>query len=251
MFTFNGIDFSSLVKVNEIKRPILGPQALTTMTIPGRDGSIYVRKQTDAYTIDVTLSLKEASLSDFTAKMRTVADSLFTDEPAQLIFSDEPDVYYNAVLSDASDMEQLIATGTATIHFYIPDPYRYLTDSGADTNTITQTGTTNFTRPGTADSYPQIEISGTSGTSGSFTIKSDNNQMTFTGSLKTGELLVINSEDLTAYIIQTDGTQVSALRSLDDLDFLVFTKGANSFTITTSGGAVLTQCVLRYNSRFR
>lgn len=250
MFTFNGTDFSTLLKVSDIRRPIIGSQSLTTMKIPGMDGEVFVRRQTDAYKIEVDIALIESSLSDISTKKRTIAEKLFSDTPVQLIFYDEPDVYFNAILSDDSVFTQLFYLGKTTLKFYVPDPFKYLVSNSGDVLTVTTTGTTAFTRIGNTDSYPRVEIQGVSGASGYFTIETDNNQMTFTGTLLAGETLVIDSNDLTAYIIKTDGTQVSAIRNLDNLGFLILTKGANNFTILKGGGATLTQCVLRYNSRW-
>lgn len=250
MFTFNGTDFSTLLKVSDIRRPVLGPQALTTMKIPGMNGEIFVRKQTDAYTVEIDVTLIENTLTDITTKKRTIAEKLFTDDVAQLIIYDELDVYYNAILSVETNLSQLFTFGKVTLKFYVPDPYRYLVSNTGDVYTLTTTGVTNFTRIGNTDSYPTIEITGVSGAAGNYTIASDNNQMTFTGILNAGETLIIDSGELTAYILKTDGTQVSAIRNLDNLDFLILTKGANSFTLSKAGGATLTQCVLRCNSRW-
>jgi phage-related protein len=75
--------------------------------------------------------------------------------------------------------------------------------------------------------------------------------MTYTGALASGETLVLDSEALTAYILKTNGTQVSALNKLDNLDFPVFTKGANTVKVVAGGGATLTSYKVTSNSRWK
>ena len=248
MFTYNGIDFSQLVKVQDVRRPILAPQKLSTVSIEGRHGSYFYRKVSDSVTIEIDIAVVADSPNELRTKIRDLAEKLDAEEPKPLIIHDEPDKYINVIISDNTDLEGLYYFGKATIKFFAPDPFWYAVDD--DIFEFTTTGVKNFTRKGNADSYPRIEIKGTSN-GGSFTVITDNTTMTFTGTLLQGEKLVLDSDLLTAYIVKTDGSTVSAIKDLDNLDFPVFVKGANSINVVPNGGATLESYKVYCNSRWK
>lgn len=246
MFTFNGIDFSTLVDVQEVERPLIAPQTISTSKSAGVAGARISRKVADDYTIKVSFTLKDKNPTGLRNKIRDIADKLDTDEPARLVFHDEPDKYQMAILSDTSDLEQLGKYGVCTISFYCPDPYAYAISD--DIIEFTE-NTKEFTRKGTAHSYPTIEITGTNN-GGSITIQSDHQRMTFNGILNEGEILVIDSELLTAKIVGSNGTR-SAIMNLDNLDFIVLYKGTNVVSVTPQGGATVTNTRITCNSRWK
>ncbi|WP_176519037.1 distal tail protein Dit [Priestia megaterium] len=231
MINFNGYDLSNDIRVTDVKRPVLPPSVLTTSSIVGRSGAFLFYKQFGDYTIPVSFMLIKNSLSELRQSVRDLAAKLDTNEPAKLIFEDEPDKYINAIVSDDSTLSETAAIGSGTINFYCPDPYWYaITDDVFD---YWSTGTKTFTRKGTAESNPLIEILGTS-SNGSLTLSNGTSTMTFTGQLNNGETLVLDSDLLTAYILKTDGTKVAVLDKLDNLDFLVLSPDSNTITISSS-----------------
>jgi predicted phage tail component-like protein len=249
MFTYNGIDFGGLVHVQDVVRPILAPQKLTTVSIEGRAGSIFVQKVSDSYAVEIEFSMVADSPSGLRDAVRDLADKLDADEPKPLIILDEPDKYINAVLSDDSTLETSFNLAQGKIKFYAPDPFWYAVVDNVFT--YTDTNLHNFTRDGNANSYPIIEIKGVSGSGDSFTLTTGNTTMKYTGALTSSQSLLLDSESLTAYIKNSDGTQTSVLNKLDNLDFPVLTKGANSVQVTTGGGATLTNYKVTCNSRWK
>ena len=247
MFTYNGIDFTNLVKVQDVRRPILAPQRLSTVSIEGRHGSFFYKKTSESLNIEVALTLVASSPTDLRAKVRDIAEKLDAEEPQRLIIHDEPDKYVNAIIADESALETIFRIGQGTVTFFAPDPFWYAVED--DIFEYTVTGLQNFTRKGNTDSYPRIEIKGVNN-GGSITITTDNASMVFNGDLLAGETLVLDSDLLTAYVIKTDGSTVSALQYLDNLDFPVFVKGANSINVTVNG-ATLTSYKVICNSRWK
>jgi phage-related protein len=189
-----------------------------------------------------------SSPAELRTKVRDLAELLDADEPKPLIINDEPDKFINCIISDDSSLETIYRLGQTTIKMFAPDPFWYAVDD--DIFNYTSTATQAFNRKGNADSYPTIEIKGTSA-GGAFTLATDNNVLTFTGTLLTGETLVLDSELLTAYILKTDGSKVSAIPNLDSMDFPVLIKGANSIRVSVAGGAVLTSYKITCNSRWK
>lgn len=248
MITYNGNDLSNLITVQDVKRPLLAPQKLSTVSIEGRDGSFYYQKVSESVTIEIELSIKAESPTDLRSKVRELAELIDADEPKPLIVADEPDKYINAIIADESQLETIYRVGQGVITMFAPDPYWYAVED--DIFEYTTTGIKNFTRKGNTISYPTIEIIGTSNASGSFTVVTDNASLKYTGELKQGERLVLDSELLTAYIIQTDGSNKSAIPNLDKLDFPVLVKGANSINVIPSG-ATLTSYKVTCNSRWK
>lgn len=249
MFTFNGIDFSTKnIKVSEIKRPLIAPQKISTTSIEGKAGEIFNRKVSDIFNVDVDFYLFGATPMELIADIRELAGDLDSQVPAKLIFKDEPDKYVMAIV-ESTEIEKRGRHAIISISFRCSDPYWYaIQDDIFDYETV---GAKAVVRKGNAESYPIIEIKGTSSTSGKFGIGANGSMLNYTGSLTAGETLVIDSERLTAYTRNANGVVSSALSKLDVLDFPVLTKGDNNFVLSATNGANLTTCKLICNSRWK
>lgn len=246
MFTFNGVDFNTLIDVQEVERPLIAPQTISTSKSAGVAGAKISRKVAEDYTINISFTIQSKNPTDLRNKARNIADKLDTDEPARLIFHDEPDKYQMAILSDTSKLEQLGKYGVCTISFYCHDPYAYAISD----DIIEFEGTTKeFVRKGTAHSYPIIEITGTTN-GGTITIQSDHQKMTFSGLLSRGETLIIDSQLLTAKITKS-GNSRSAIMHLDTLDFVVLHRGVNTISVIPQNGATVTNTKIICNSRWK
>lgn len=247
MINFNGNDLSSLIRVTDVKRPVLPPSNLTTKSIVGRPGAFLFYKQFGAYTIPVSFMLIEKTQQNLRLKVRELAEKLDTDTTARLIFTDEPDKYINAIVSDESELSEVAAIGSGTIGFFCPDPYWYAVND--DVFEYTSSGAKQFLRKGSAESFPLIEITGTS-TSGTITLTNESASISYAGSLKAGEKLVLDSDLLTAYIEEADGNKIPVLDKLDNLDFLVLNKGTNNLTISKTN-FTLTKLTVSCRSRWK
>lgn len=124
-FHFNGIDFSDLITVNEISgRGILNAR-LNTVKVPKRHGSYLVDKTYDDRIIDMQVTVKSASIYNLRDRVDELNMLLHTQKPAPLVFSDENDMTYHAVLSGNNDFEEIRTFGRGTISFVCPDPFKY------------------------------------------------------------------------------------------------------------------------------
>lgn len=248
MINFNGRDLSSDIRVTDVKRPVLPPSLITSSTIVGRPGAFLFYKQHGSYSIPVSFTIIAKKQDELRNKVRSLAEKLDTTEPAPLIFKDEPDKYINAIVSDDSELSETLSYGMGTINFFCPDPYWYAIKD--DVITKTAPGEYNFARKGTAESYPLIEIKGAS-SGGRITISDGSNKMTFTGSLNSGETLVLDTDLITAYIIKPDGKTVSALEKLDTLDFPVLRPGTAYLSVSVASGATVSNVKITCRSRWK
>lgn len=246
---FNSFNFSTLLNVTDIRRPMMAPQRISSVSIEGRPGAIFIQKVSGDFVIEVDFYITATTQTEMRNKVLEIVENLDTDVPKPLIFDDELDKFYNAVISDETDFETIYQVGQGTLKFWVGDPYKYaLTD---DVFTYTTTGAKTFTRAGNTNSFPTIEITGTSDDDGYYRLYTSSNSIKFTGKLLAGEKLVLDSDLLTAYIVKADSSVVSAVPYLDGMDFIVLLKGSNTLNIQTGSGATLTQCKVYCKSRWK
>ncbi|UDY80757.1 tail family protein [Geobacillus phage GR1] len=248
MLTFNGHDLSNDIRVTDVKRPVLPPSVLTTSTIVGRPGAFLYYKQHGAYTIPVDFMIIEKDQKVLRQKVRDLADKLDTDEPAPLIFKDEPDKFINAIVSNDTELSEQLAIGSGTINFFCPDPYWYAVED--DIIERYAPGVYEFERKGTAESYPLIEIEGLNST-GKITIGNQDASMDYTGELKEGEVLYLDTDLITAYVKDSSGNVRSVMDKLSNLDFPVLKKGTNFLSIIVSGDATVSYVKITCRSRWK
>lgn len=113
--------------------------------------------------IRAEIALHGSSLSNFRSKIRDIAAWLNPHEgPGELIFDDEPDKKYFAVITDNTDFEGMFIKRVAEIEFLCPDPFAYAISE--TTATISGNSLT-INNDGTAETFPVIEITadGTAG----------------------------------------------------------------------------------------
>lgn len=246
MLIFNGTDYSDILKITSIDRPMLAPQTVTSSTIEGKAGSIFRRKTSASYEITLSVFIRGNSRTELIQTLRQIYAQLDTDEPCPLMLKDEPDKYIMAILSGDTDIEIKNKHAIGKITFFCPDPYWYAIEDDIIQQKV-QTEIS-FNRKGTAISYPFLEVQG----EGKIEISVNNTKMTFEGSLKQDETLVIDSPQLTAYIIQKDGSIISALKDLNKLDFpILYGNTTNKVKINGVEGGTVTSYKMTCNSRWK
>lgn len=127
--TFNGIAASSVgIKILSANRSVLPAMRDNKIDIPGRPGSVFYPAVPGDRKITVTVGLVGTGPQDYQAKLRALGGWLWTRGKQQLVFSDEPDKYWNAAVSpvDSLDLERDIEMGTVDIEF-VADAYAYKT----------------------------------------------------------------------------------------------------------------------------
>lgn len=140
-FSFNGVS-KSYLKVSSIKRPAWAPIKRNIISIPGVAGGLLDSTDTEVRTITVGIRIDGNDLGDLQKVKEDLSSWLITDNPAQLIFDDEPDRAYNAVVDANFDPDEVLYYGTGSITFVCPDPFKYglsENDVNGTTNPLTVT----------------------------------------------------------------------------------------------------------------
>ena len=129
---FNGIDFSEKLKISNIRRPMIAPQSITLKKVPGKPGKKFVRKDLEEIRVEIDVEIKDTTKSNLRAAIRDLASMLYTTEEKVLILPDETNLYYMAILSGDTNLDELTYLGKTTLTFICSDALAYGADkSGA------------------------------------------------------------------------------------------------------------------------
>lgn len=133
-----------------IRKPL---QRTAIEEIDGRDGDIVTTLGYQAYDKSFNIALtKDYDVDEVISYFNT---------SGKVIFSNEPDKYYNFQLLDVIDFEKLIRFKTATVNMHV-QPFKYSVIEYTKTFKFTgNSGTLNITNSGNIYSKPVITIKGT------------------------------------------------------------------------------------------
>ena len=127
MITFNSIASTTsaldIISVMRVYRPISPGHQARIMDITGMDGVIYQAKDRRPLYITCRIALRSASYTAKRAAAREIAAWLDTDELAPLVFDDESDKRYMAVVLDEIDVEEIALLGKFDVTFFVPSGY--------------------------------------------------------------------------------------------------------------------------------
>ena len=116
--TYAGIDITQWMYVQMVKRDV-GTNHVNTMQKVGiSDGQMLQYMSRDVKPIVVTGIVMN---DDLVPLRRSLAAAIDTDEPQQLIFGDEPDKYYLAIVDSQPTFTEGFRSGTISISFICPD----------------------------------------------------------------------------------------------------------------------------------
>jgi predicted phage tail component-like protein len=121
--------------------------------VPGCAGGYLNDKTIEPRIIEVPVMLKALNLADLQKVKEDLAAWLITENPEELIFDDEPDRVYYAVVERSLDIEEFVNIGRGTITFICPDPYKYGPEKPV---TFANTGVIPVN--GTAETDPIIKV---------------------------------------------------------------------------------------------
>ncbi|WP_088120216.1 distal tail protein Dit [Bacillus thuringiensis] len=158
-FSFNGKRNPNVIPLQGKKRPAWAPLERTFLEVPHYPGGRLIRTQTKMRKIIVPVSLLYESMEEAEKLKEEIADWLITDQPQELVFDDEKDRTYLAVIDEAFDPEQLVNLGEGVLTFVCPMPYKL---GKTNTHKFTQewsTETTSyFTNKGSVEAPGLIEM---------------------------------------------------------------------------------------------
>ncbi|WP_259908564.1 distal tail protein Dit [Lacticaseibacillus paracasei] len=116
--TYAGVDITQWMYVQMVNRDV-GTNHVNTMQKVGiSDGQMLQYMSRDVKTIVVTGIVMN---DDLVPLRRSLAAAIDTDEPQQLIFGDEPDKYYLAIVDSQPTFTEGFRSGTISISFICPD----------------------------------------------------------------------------------------------------------------------------------
>lgn len=116
--TYAGVDITQWMYVQMVERDV-GTNHVNTMQKVGiSDGQMLQYMSRDVKTIVVTGIVMN---DDLVPLRRSLAAAIDADEPQQLIFGDEPDKYYLAIVDSQPTFTEGFRSGTISISFICPD----------------------------------------------------------------------------------------------------------------------------------
>ena len=159
-FTFNNIRKDYIQMLVGRKRPSWAPVKRKLVRVPHRAGALFINTETEERRIDVPLVIKaKKDMADLQKIKENLADWLYTEQPAELIFDDELDRTYLALIDGSVDLDEIVNRGRGVITFVCPMPYKL---GKINTHKFTQewsTETTSyFTNKGNVEAPAFIEM---------------------------------------------------------------------------------------------
>ncbi|EOS8267645.1 phage tail family protein [Bacillus cereus] len=159
-FTFNNIKKDYIQMLVGRKRPSWAPVKRRLVRVPHRAGALLLNTETEERRIDVPLVIKaKKDMADLQKLKEDLADWLYTEQPAELIFDDELDRTYLALIDGSVDLDEIVNRGRGVITFVCPMPYKL---GKTNTHKFTQewsTETTSyFTNKGSVEAPALIEM---------------------------------------------------------------------------------------------
>lgn len=216
---------SSLIEIHDIKRDVGNNRVVTTNTSPFL-GSVIQRYKIDSKKITVSFSIWTRDRNTVKHQLASIFNQ---SEPKRLLFSDEPDKYYLALVVDEIQMQEAsIKRSYGTITFLIPDGVAHSTSYKKITDFTESDGKVifNVTNNGNVEALPVITAKMNS-ENGYFGLVNS------TGVMEIGDREIIDSE-----------TRQFSERPFDYTDTGTgikdgFTKGAKNVAILNDNSAVL------------
>ncbi|MEW4236271.1 phage tail family protein [Bacillus thuringiensis] len=124
-FTFNNIQKDYIQMLVGRKRPSWAPVKRNLVKVPHRPGAFFMNTETQERRIDVPIAIKaKKDMADLQKIKEDLAEWLFTEQPTELIFDDELDRTYLALIDGSVDLEELVNRGKGIITFVCPMPYK-------------------------------------------------------------------------------------------------------------------------------
>lgn len=154
---FNGIEKDYLKVVRGRKRPAWAPVQRNLITVTGMTGAHLSQTDTQVRVISVPILIMAESFSDLQKIKEDLAEWLIHDEPKELVFRDEPDRIYYAVVDGELDLDELVRWGDGVITFVCPDPNKY----GPEKTVEPSSDAFIVENNGTAEAEPIIELTAT------------------------------------------------------------------------------------------
>lgn len=122
---FNGHDLSKLVYC-KVRRPIMADVSASFEDAPGRHGEYFKNARRSGYDLQIDMWIRTEHRREVAKARHELAALLWSDEPAPLYLPDDPTRYLMAIVSGATDLDEITDDcPQATVTFHIGDPDYY------------------------------------------------------------------------------------------------------------------------------
>ena len=148
---YNDMELSKYLYVvaDGFDRSVIGDRTNTTVKVGHAVGETF---------LDTTKGMRKITMpfyinKDIPDALEKIAQIVNVEEPKQLIFGDEPDWYYSAIIDGMLSFTRLEREGSGTITWLVPDMYKHAVNSttysnnGADKSQILFTNNSNASTP--------------------------------------------------------------------------------------------------------
>lgn len=152
---FNGVKKKYLTVIRGRKRPAWAQVERNMLTIDSMPGAYLSGTRTHPRSITVPVLIQADTFSNLQKLKEDMAEWLIHDEAKPLIFADELDRVYYAVVDGDLDLDELVRWGEGEITFLCPDPNKY---SSSSKNLIFPADTVKIDNKGTAEADPVFEL---------------------------------------------------------------------------------------------
>lgn len=154
-FSFNSIKKSYVICEVGKRRSAFAPIRRNFVTLPGLPGAHLESTDTEVRIIQQPIVINGKDRLDVRKLEEDLADWLITKDPVKLIFDDEPNRVYFAVIDGSLNIEDIARFGKGVITFICPDPYKYGSELTFTSHaSLEEVNTLVMNNPGTRESYP-------------------------------------------------------------------------------------------------
>ncbi|WP_196493807.1 distal tail protein Dit [Ornithinibacillus caprae] len=149
--TFNSIR-KEYVSVLERGRPYWANRQVNILKVAGMAGGHVQNIETEPIIMPVKLLIEGVSKEDLQAKSEELAEWLIKDEVMPLVFDNQPNRTYFAMVDGGVDPQEFVSFSILTINFICPDPYKY-----GPEKSLNLSDAATVENEGTAETYPIME----------------------------------------------------------------------------------------------
>lgn len=239
-FSFNNVVVNNTdnIFLLDVKRNATPIKTRYDFIVPKRNGSTTFNNRYENSYIDVVVGVYDIDIETRRTKQRTLLQNMI-DVNSQLIFLDEPNLFYKAEVVDAIEVSEGEVFTELTIHFKA-SCYKY----GAEKNITLVAGSNTITNAGNYSADALIEVTALTNSS---SIIIGNGTYSFTlSNVLAGEVIYIDNEKMIVYKI-VNGVKQSVLTRFTG-QFFQLSKGNN--TITLSGISYSATVKIKFNDTY-
>lgn len=124
-FTFNNVKKPNIYLLNTESRPLWSTLRRDSAVIPLRAGAYPGKLNYGTRQLEVPIGIKHEGYVNLQKLKEELASWLIHSEPRPLVFDDESDRTYYAVIDGATNLEEFLKFGKGVLFFTCYDPFKY------------------------------------------------------------------------------------------------------------------------------